>query len=138
MGQNNRGTVKECNQFPFLVTFLNLALIYCHIPFNPQPSCAVRVNVVNGLVCLSISQSISQHHTSQMSNQAINGHTYSVAYERQNICGDLPETIMLRNTSKKANMLAHATVWMAVWWELVIQPDRFTSCDGAWPRVLRW
>ena len=34
MGLNNRGTVKECNQLPFLVTFLNLALIYCHIPFN--------------------------------------------------------------------------------------------------------
>ena len=34
MGLNNRGTVKECNQLPFLVTFLNLALIYCHIPFK--------------------------------------------------------------------------------------------------------
>ena len=34
MGLNNRGTVKECNRLPFLVTFLNLALIYCHIPFN--------------------------------------------------------------------------------------------------------
>ena len=36
MGLNNRGTVKECNQLPFLVTFLNLALIYCHIPFKMQ------------------------------------------------------------------------------------------------------
>ena len=31
MGLNNRGTIKECSQLPFLV---NLALMYCHVPFK--------------------------------------------------------------------------------------------------------
>ena len=43
-------------------------------------------------VCLSVGVSVSQHLTSQMSNCAINECAYLVACERQNICGDLPET----------------------------------------------
>jgi hypothetical protein len=35
--QNNRDIVKECYYVPFLVTFINFVLIYCHISFNMQP-----------------------------------------------------------------------------------------------------
>ena len=47
---------------------------------NPRCACAARVTVL-GSVCV----------TSRMSNRAINERTYSVACERQKICGDLPE-----------------------------------------------
>ena len=41
-------------------------------------------------VCLS-------HLTSRMSNRAINERAYSVACERQKICGDLPETTAFKS-----------------------------------------
>ena len=43
-------------------------------------------------VCLCVCVSVKSHLTSRMSNRAINEHAYLVAYERQKICGDLPET----------------------------------------------
>ena len=43
-------------------------------------------------VCLSVCLSVKSHLTSRMSNRAINERAYSVPYERQKICGDLPET----------------------------------------------
>ena len=36
-----------------------------------------------------------------MSNQAINEHAYLVAYERQKICGDLPETTAFKSYAEK-------------------------------------
>ena len=48
-------------------------------------------------VCLSV----KSHLTSQMSNRAINEHEYLVAYERQNICGDLPETTAFKSYATK-------------------------------------
>ena len=47
---------------------------------NPRCACAARVTVL-GSVCV----------ISRMSNRAINKRAYSVACERQKICGDLPE-----------------------------------------------
>ena len=41
---------------------------------------------------LCVCVSVKSHLTSRMSNRAINEHAYLVAYERQKICGDLPET----------------------------------------------
>ena len=68
---------------------------------NPRRACAARVTVV-GFVILSVKLDL----TSGMSNRAISERAYSVAYERQTICGDFPEaTAFKRNTSEKANML---------------------------------
>ena len=41
------------------------------------------------------------HLTSRMSNRAINEHAYLVAYERQKICGDLPETTAFKSYAEK-------------------------------------
>ena len=43
-------------------------------------------------MCLSVCLSVKSHLTSRMSNRSINEHAYLLAYERQKICGDLPET----------------------------------------------
>ena len=50
------------------------------------------VHAQRGWVCLCVCVSVKSHLTSRMSNRAINERAYLVAYERQNICGDLPET----------------------------------------------
>ena len=57
-------------------------------------------------VCVSV----KSHLTSQMSNRAINERTYSVAYERQNICGDFSEKTAFKSyelKSQHANILAY-------------------------------
>ena len=62
---------------------------------NPRRACAARVTVLGSVcvsVCLCVCVSVKSHLTSRMSNRAINEHAYLVAYERQKICGDLPET----------------------------------------------
>ena len=46
-----------------------------------------------GGVCLSV----KSHLTSRMSNRAINECAYLVAYERQKICGDFPETTAFKS-----------------------------------------
>ena len=48
-------------------------------------------------VCLSV----KSHLTSRMSNRAINERAYSVACERQKICGDLPETTAFKSYAAK-------------------------------------
>ena len=48
-------------------------------------------------VCVSVCLSVRSHLTSRMSNRAINEHAYLVAYERQKICGDLPETTAFKS-----------------------------------------
>ena len=45
--------------------------------------------------------SVKSHLTSRMSNRAINEHAYLVAYERQKICGDLPETTAFKRYAAK-------------------------------------
>ena len=45
--------------------------------------------------------SVKSHLTSEMSNRAIKEHAYLVAYERQNICGDLPETTAFKSYAAK-------------------------------------
>ena len=54
---------------------------------NPRRACAARVTVV-GFVILSVKRDL----TSRMSNRAISECAYSVACERQKICGEFPET----------------------------------------------
>ena len=54
---------------------------------NPRRACAARVTVV-GFVILSVKRDL----TSRMSNRAISERAYSVACERQKICGEFPET----------------------------------------------
>ena len=49
-------------------------------------------------VCLCVCLS---HLTSRMSNRAINEHAYLVAYERQKICGDFPETTAFKSYAAK-------------------------------------
>ena len=58
-------------------------------------------------VCLCVCLSVKSHLTSRMSNQAINEPAYSVAYEHQTICGDLPATTAFKSNAVKheANML---------------------------------
>ena len=46
---------------------------------------------------LSVCLSVKSHLTSGMSNGAINERAYLVAYERQKICGDLPETTAFKS-----------------------------------------
>ena len=48
-------------------------------------------------MCLSV----KSHLTSRMSNRAINERAYSVACERQKICGDLPETTAFKSYAAK-------------------------------------
>ena len=45
--------------------------------------------------------SVKSHLTSEMSNRAIKEHAYLVAYERQKICGDLPETTAFKSYAAK-------------------------------------
>ena len=45
--------------------------------------------------------SVKSHLTSRMSNRAINEHAYLVAYECQNICGDLPEMAVFKSCAAK-------------------------------------
>ena len=52
-------------------------------------------------VCVSVCVSVKSHLTSEMSNQAIKEHAYLVAYERQKICGDLPETTAFKSYAAK-------------------------------------
>ena len=52
-------------------------------------------------VCLCVCLSVKSHLTSRMSNRAIKEHAYLVAYKRQNICGDLPETIAFKSYAAK-------------------------------------
>ena len=52
-------------------------------------------------VCLCVCLSVKSHLTSRMSNRAINQHTYLVAYERQKICGDFPETTAFKSYAAK-------------------------------------
>ena len=67
---------------------------------NPRRACAARVTVL-GSVCLCVGVSVKSHLTSRMSNRAINEHAYLVAYERQKICGDLPETTAFKRYAAK-------------------------------------
>ena len=50
---------------------------------------------------LCVCVSVKSHLTSRMSNRAINEHAYLVAYERQKICGDLPETTAFKRYAAK-------------------------------------
>ena len=52
-------------------------------------------------VCVSVCVSVKSHLTSEMSNRAIKEHTYLVAYERQKICGDFPETTAFKSYAAK-------------------------------------
>ena len=52
-------------------------------------------------VCLSVCLSVKSHLTSRMSNRAINEHAYLMAYERQKICGDYPETTAFKSYAAK-------------------------------------
>ena len=63
---------------------------------NPRCACAARVTVV-GFVILSVKRDL----TSRMSNRAISERAYSVAYERQKICGDFPETTAFKSYAEK-------------------------------------
>ena len=67
-----------------------------YLLINARRACAARVTVL-GSVCLSV----WSHLTSRMSNRAINEHAYLVAYERQKICGDLPETTAFKSYAAK-------------------------------------
>ena len=65
-------------------------------------------------VCVCVCLSVKSHLTSRMSNRAINEHAYFVVYERQKICGDLPETTASKSYAAKherksqyANLSAH-------------------------------
>ena len=71
-------------------TLVHAALI------NPRCACTARVTVV-GSACLSV----KSHLTSQMSNGAINERAYSVAFERQKICEDLPEKTAFKSYATK-------------------------------------
>ena len=52
-------------------------------------------------VCVCVCLSVKPHLTLRMSNRAINEHAYLVAYERQKICGDLPETTAFKRYAAK-------------------------------------
>ena len=77
---------------------------------NHQRACAVRVTVVGFVInpqCTYAARftfvilSVKRHLTSRMSIRAISECAYSVAYERQNICGDLPETTAFKSYAAK-------------------------------------
>ena len=55
-------------------------------------------------VCLCVCV-LKSHLTSRMRNRAIKYHTYLVAYERQKICGDLPETTAFKSYAAKHEQL---------------------------------
>ena len=69
---------------------------------NPRCTFAAKVTVL-GFVYLCVCLSVSQHLTSQMSNQAINKRAYSVACERQNSRGDLPEMTAFKSYAARHN-----------------------------------
>ena len=52
-------------------------------------------------VCVCVCLSVKSHLTSRMSNRAINERAYSVACERQKICGDLPKTTAFKSYAAK-------------------------------------
>ena len=52
-------------------------------------------------VCVCVCLSVKSNLTSRMSNRAIKEHAYLVAYERQKICGDLPETTAFKSYAAK-------------------------------------
>ena len=52
-------------------------------------------------VCPSVCLSVKSHLTSRMSNRSINERAYLLAYERQKICGDLPETTAFKSYAAK-------------------------------------
>ena len=52
-------------------------------------------------VCLSVCLSVSAKLTSRTSNRAINEYAYSMACERQKICGDFPETTAFKRYAAK-------------------------------------
>ena len=66
---------------------------------NPRRACAARVIVL--WVCVCVCVSVKSHVTSRMSNQAINERAYSVACERQKICGYLPEKTAFKSYAAK-------------------------------------
>ena len=80
--------------------YLLLCLLF-HSFINPRRACAARVTVLGLCVCLSVCVSVKSHLTSRMSNRAINEQAYLVAYERQKICGDFPETSAFKSYAKK-------------------------------------
>ena len=61
---------------------------------NPLRACAARVTVLGLCVCLFVKSQL----TSRMSNRAKND---LVAYERQNICVDFPETTASKSYAEK-------------------------------------
>ena len=61
---------------------------------NPRRACAARVTVLGGL-------SVRAKLTSRISNRAINECAPSVACERQNIGGDLPEATAFKRYAAK-------------------------------------
>ena len=67
---------------------------------NPRRACAARVKAL-GLCVLCGCVSVKSHLISRMSNQAINEHAYLMRYERQKICGDLPETTAFKSYAAK-------------------------------------
>ena len=92
---------------------LGTRLTVLHAFINLRRACAARVTVL-GSVCLFVCLSVKSHLTSRMTNRAIIEHAYLVAYERQNICGDLPETTAFKSYAAKherksqyANLLAY-------------------------------
>ena len=52
-------------------------------------------------VCVCVCVSVKSHLTSRMSNRAINERAYSVACERQKICGDFPEKTAFKSYAAK-------------------------------------
>ena len=56
-------------------------------------------------MCLSV----KSHHTSRMSNRAIKEHVYLVAYERQKLCGDFPETTAFKSYAAKHKLIFRLT-----------------------------
>ena len=51
--------------------------------------------------CLCVRVSVTQHLTAQISDCAINKHTYSVAYDCQNSVGDFSETTAFKRYGVK-------------------------------------
>ena len=62
-------------------------------------------------VCVSVCLSVKSHLTSRMSNRAMNEHAYLVAYERQKICGDLPETTAFKSYAAKHERKSQYVNW---------------------------
>ena len=74
--------MEHCRSTPGCTDPIGLSAV-----INPRRACAAMVTVL-GSVCPSVSTKL----TSRTRNRAINECAHSVACERQNLCGDLPET----------------------------------------------